>query len=287
MKKIYLLFMFAALLPFTLFAQVVPNGGFETWTNGNPDNWFIDNAPTIATPVTQSTTAHSGSSSLKGTVVTYLGGILGPLVEAGASAAGFTVAQRYKTVTGYYQFSPVSGDRFLGDFVLYKGSSPIASGTFDLSAASSSWTQFSIDFSYFTNDIPDNCKIIFAIDGPTSGSDYHASSYFLLDDLNLTGTATSVNDKNIIPAKFSLEQNYPNPFNPTTKIQYNLPQNSFVNLKVYNTIGKEVASLVNSVVPAGSHEVVFNASGLNSGIYFYTLKTGNNFVQTRKMILMK
>ena len=108
-----------------------------------------------------------------------------------------------------------------------------------------------------------------------------------MDDVTLTGTNTSVNDKNIIPAKFSLDQNYPNPFNPSTKIQYNLSENSFVSLKVYNTIGQEVASLVNNVVPAGSHEITFDAAKLNSGVYFYTLKAGSNFVQSRKMILMK
>jgi len=108
-----------------------------------------------------------------------------------------------------------------------------------------------------------------------------------LDDIILTGTNTSVNDKNIIPAKFSLDQNYPNPFNPSTKIQYNLHENSFVALKSIIAIGQEVATLVNDVVPAGLHEILFDASGLNSGVYFYTLKAGNNFVQTRKNDLIK
>jgi hypothetical protein len=212
--------------------------------------------------------------------------VIEPVIQAGTTASGFAITQRFKSVTGYYQFSPVQGDILGFNFILYKSGSPIASGAAAITAAASSWTQFSIDFSYFTNDIPDLCILQFLIDGPT-GVDFHVGSYFLLDDLNLTGTNTSVNDKNFIPAKFSLDQNYPNPFNPSTKIKYDLPENSFVSLKVYNIIGKEVASLVNSVVPAGSHEVVFDATGLNSGIYFYTLKTGNNFVQTRKMILMK
>ena len=207
-------------------------------------------------------------------------------MEAGSSAQGFTVSQRFKTVTGYYQFSPVQGDIFGLNFILYKSGSPIAAGAAIITATASSWTQFNIDFSYLTNETPDNCILQFLIDGP-NGTDYHAGSYFLLDDVNLTGTATSVNDKNITPAKFALNQNYPNPFNPSTKIQYNIPENSFVSLKVYNTIGKEVANLVNNVVPAGTHEVLFDASGLNSGVYFYTLRAGNNFVQTRKMILMK
>jgi Secretion system C-terminal sorting domain len=288
MKRIFLLSMFALILSVTLFAQNVPNGGFESWTNGNPNGWFADNGAPIVIPVTQSTTAHSGSFSVKGTVVSYIAGILGPVIQSGASATGFAVTQRFKTVTGYYQFSPLSGDRLGLNFSMLKGGEFIAIGATMITASASTWTQFNVDFIYTTSGIPDTCILQILIDGPSvAGNDYHVGSSFLLDDLNLTGTATSVNDKSILPAKFSLEQNYPNPFNPSTKIQYNLPENSFVSLKIYNAIGKEVASLVNGVVPAGSHEILFDASGLNSGVYFYTLKAGNNFVQTRKMILMK
>jgi hypothetical protein len=286
MKNVFLLLIFSFLLSVALLAQVVPNGGFESWTNGNPDNWYADNIPTVAVPVTPST-AHSGNFSAKGTVINTFGGLLTPLLQTDLGVQGFAVSQRYKTVTGFYQFNPVQGDKLKLDFILFSGGGVIAEVTPEITATAASWTQFNIDFVYSSNDIPDKCFLQFMIDGPATSGDYHEGSYFILDDLNLTGINTSVNDKNIIPAKFSLEQNYPNPFNPSTIIQYNLPQNSFVNLKVYNIIGKEVASLVNSVVPAGSHEVVFDASMLNSGVYFYTLKTGNNFVQTKKMILMK
>jgi hypothetical protein len=287
MNKLFLLLTVAFLLTVTMFAQNVPNGGFESWTSGNPDNWFADNLPTIATPITQSTTAHSGSYSVKGTVVNTIGGLLGPGLLSGPGGAGTAVTQRFKTVTGYYQLNVLQGDNLILNFILFKGGSPIGTGESVITASASAWTQFNIDFQYVTNDVPDNCILQFAIAGPTSGSDYHAGTYFLLDDVNLTGTATSVNDKNIVPAKFSLEQNYPNPFNPSTKIQFTLAEKSFVKLVVYNAIGKEIATLVNNVIPAGLHEVNFDASGLNSGVYFYTLKTGNNFVQTKKMILMK
>jgi hypothetical protein len=91
--------------------------------------------------------------------------------------------------------------------------------------------------------------------------------------------------------KFSLEQNYPNPFNPSTKIKYTIPTvgtslMKFVQLKVYDVLGNEVATLVNEEKPAGSYEVDFNVSGLSSGIYFYTINLGS-FIETKKMILMK
>ena len=86
---------------------------------------------------------------------------------------------------------------------------------------------------------------------------------------------------------FSLDQNYPNPFNPSTVINFSVPkENTLVTLKVYNSLGEEVGTLINQVVPAGHHEVNFNARGLSSGVYFYTLNAGN-FVQSKKMVLLK
>ncbi len=85
---------------------------------------------------------------------------------------------------------------------------------------------------------------------------------------------------------YELEQNYPNPFNPTTKINYNIGEGGLVNLKVYNILGIEVATLVNEYKPAGSYRVSFDGKSLSSGVYIYNLSV-NNFTKTRKMILEK
>ncbi len=89
-----------------------------------------------------------------------------------------------------------------------------------------------------------------------------------------------------LPDKFYLEQNYPNPFNPNTNIEFSLPKNSFVKLKVFDLLGREIANLVNENLSAGSYKYDFNASALTSGIYFYKLET-ENFSETRKMVLVK
>ncbi|MFN3560762.1 MAG: T9SS type A sorting domain-containing protein [Chloroherpetonaceae bacterium] len=89
-----------------------------------------------------------------------------------------------------------------------------------------------------------------------------------------------------MPKQFSLEQNYPNPFNPTTVIAYQLPVASTVSLKVYDVLGKEVATLVNARQEAGAYSYTLNAGNLASGIYFYRLQAGN-FVSTKKMMLVK
>jgi len=96
------------------------------------------------------------------------------------------------------------------------------------------------------------------------------------------------------PEEFQLYQNYPNPFNPGTNIKYSIPtvtirqaqSDLFVTLKVYDVLGNEVATLVNERQPTGNYEVIFNASDLSSGVYFYTLKAGS-FAESKKMLLLK
>ena len=133
------------------------------------------------------------------------------------------------------------------------------------------------------------------------------NSYKLYYDFG--GTVTDVeDDKNVKPERFELNQNYPNPFNPSTVISYQLPENSFVSIKVFNILGKEVAALVNEIQQAGKYSIKFETtnsasggqqqsinslasgvsakSGYASGVYFYRLKAGE-FIQTKKMLLLR
>jgi len=95
-----------------------------------------------------------------------------------------------------------------------------------------------------------------------------------------------VNNNTNIPAKFNLYQNYPNPFNPSTTIKFDIPENSFVKLSIYNSIGKEVAVLINEMLIQGTYDYNFNASGLTSGLYFMRISSGN-FQDTKKLMLLK
>jgi hypothetical protein len=102
------------------------------------------------------------------------------------------------------------------------------------------------------------------------------------------------NDQTIdlsIPDNYSINQNYPNPFNPTTTIQYNLPEDNFVTIVVYDMLGRKIRTLVNRQVSSGQHKIKWNATDdqgqkVGAGLYIYSIKAGS-FVQTRKMILMK
>jgi hypothetical protein len=90
----------------------------------------------------------------------------------------------------------------------------------------------------------------------------------------------------IIPEGYTLEQNYPNPFNSTTTISYCVPQSSFITIKVYDPLGKQVAIIVNENKSIGNYNIEFDANKLVSGIYFYQLQAGN-FIQTKKFVLIK
>ncbi len=91
---------------------------------------------------------------------------------------------------------------------------------------------------------------------------------------------------NFVPKDYALFQNYPNPFNPSTTIKFSLPNKSFVNIKVYDITGREVAILLDGEKEAGTYSINFNASNISSGTYFYRISAGN-FVQVKKMLLLK
>ena len=105
-------------------------------------------------------------------------------------------------------------------------------------------------------------------------------------ETKLTDEIVSVANEETIPAGFVLEQNYPNPFNPLTMIKYSIPSSGRVTLKVFNTLGQQVRTLVDEYQESNTYIKEFNAAGLSSGIYFYQLTSGT-FCSTKKMILIK
>jgi hypothetical protein len=118
-----------------------------------------------------------------------------------------------------------------------------------------------------------------AYDGTTTAVIYSSPYSF-------TYASTDINDPVAVVNSFNLMQNYPNPFNPSTLINYTLPNKNIVSLKIFDVLGREVANLVNESQEAGSHSVTFNASKLASGMYIYTLRTENQSL-SKKMMLMK
>lgn len=107
------------------------------------------------------------------------------------------------------------------------------------------------------------------------------------DTMTFCPIVTGISGKEIgIPNSYKLEQNYPNPFNPTTNIQFSIPKSGYVEIKIYDMLGKEITTLVSDPYLAGTYIVSFNASSLPSGIYFYRISV-NDFTDTKKLILLK
>ena len=113
--------------------------------------------------------------------------------------------------------------------------------------------------------------------------------YYKLKQVDFDGSYEYSNVVNVDvtnPTQFELSQNYPNPFNPSTTIKFTIPESAMVTLKVFNALGEEIALLVDRVMESGSYDVNFDASGLNSGMYFYRIQAGD-FTQVKKMTLLK
>ena len=119
---------------------------------------------------------------------------------------------------------------------------------------------------------------------PTSGYKYDIWANIISWD-----NPTEVSDKELtqVPASFVLGQNYPNPFNPSTTISYSLQKSGAVNLTIYDMLGREIRSIVNEFQNAGTYAVNFNPNEHSSGIYFYKLQVGSDFVETKKMMFLR
>jgi len=118
----------------------------------------------------------------------------------------------------------------------------------------------------------------------------YAPNNLIFDNVAVYTSTTGVNKNDILLKEFNLEQNFPNTFNPTTTIKYDLPKSSYVELDVYNVVGKKVKSLVSKTQNAGNYQLSFDASNLSSGVYFYRITANSgtsNFSSVKKMILLR
>ena len=276
-----------ALLSAAALAQI-PNGTFETWSSGEPAEWVTSNGIPSFTTVSQSSTAHGGSSAARGEVILFSATIIQPVLQSGTDGSGFPYTQRSANFTGYYQFSPVSGDRFGINVILMSGGNAIAIAAAALSTTVSSYSQFSVPFQYFSGATPDTCIVQIQIIGPGSGADAtpHVGSFFLLDDIAFSGT-TNVAGANVVsPIRFNLSEAFPNPFNPSTTISFSVETNGYTSLQVCNVLGQHVATLFEGTAEAGrSYQIRFDAKGLTSGVYFSVLESGGQRLMKRLLLV--
>jgi len=281
MKKFALIISLIFILSSLQFAQDIPNAGFESWIDENtPQSWNTNNLPSAWITVSRSTTAYDGSYAIQMKIAESSGFPIPPVLTS-----TFPVSQAYTAIHGYYQFHPVGPDMIFSIYAYYFYENKLNyGGSIDLDAEALTYTSFSFDLNTDNSDTPDSIWIQFEIAG-SSVSNYGIGTYALIDQL-VFDQATEVKSIIQVPNGYSLNQNYPNPFNPLTTIEYSIPKTSHVDLRVFDVLGNEVATLVNEYRPIGIYEVEFEATSLSSGVYFYKLQAGE-YVGTKKMILMR
>ncbi len=178
-------------------------------------------------------------------------------------------------------YTEVSGGSILLKFETTDPGSP-DNREIQMAVTPGSWQELTFNF---TSPSPGALiKMVIFPNFLTQGTPTDGTWYF--DDLVRAKSVSTSTEDDQLPASFSLDQNYPNPFNPTTSIRYSTDQVGPVELKVYNLLGVEVATLVDHVQSAGQHTVTFDATDLPSGVYFYRLSNADKTV-TRRMMLMK
>jgi hypothetical protein len=285
MKIVLFFSLFLLTVPFT-FSQPL-NNSFENWTAGDPTDWFTNDITGLIDGVSQAGSAYNGAYCAKLEVNDLGGTVYPPLLTSldAVSGLGHPVSEKHGSLHGYYKCNPLGNDHLIVLIEMNVGqSNPVGAGAGVLGAASS-WTEFNIPI-YYTpgSPDPDNVLIYFTVlDTATSTATIGSEAY--VDYIDLTAPS-GVEQINGLPTDFTLKQNYPNPFNPSTNIEYSISEASLVQLKVYDILGNEVATLVNEEQTAGTYRADFTAQHLSSGFYVAQLRAGN-FVKTIKMTLMK
>lgn len=293
--SLYILFVFGfiVILSFSAIAQI-PNRGFDQWSYDqfstfNPNGWQTDNTEIFVPPITRSTQSHSDSFAVRGGIGSYRNFPLLPDLHT-----GFSINRRPLFFTGYFQYFPDQGDSLIVYIQMFHQKGVAGTGTLAILDSAKSYTQFQVPIKYLTNDIPDSCFIGFQVHWgtPPWARIGPYVTYYLLDDLDFSDTSvvsdssTVPDSESQLPGSYGLRQNYPNPFNPTTNIEFQIAQTSFVSLTVVDLLGRTIRPLVSEVLTPGVYKRVFIGASLSSGVYFYRLQTGH-FVDVKKMILQK
>lgn len=273
------------------FSQLL-NGSFEQWQNGEPVSWVSNDIS--GDMISQSSDAYDGNSSIKIQAADFMGTGFPPFFfSSDLERNGHPINQRYSNLKGYYKLSAFGEDVLWISVVITESDSTVlGGGMIYLHEEKTNWTEFNIPINYDNNiGTPQMVYVTVALlDTGAGGANINSIAF--LDKFSLENT-TPVEDEIEIVDNFILEQNYPNPFNPSTIINFQLPEDGFVSLKVYDILGNEIMNLIEEEKTAGRYEVNFNASNFASGVYIYrleiysdNLKTAD-FISSRRMLLLK
>ena len=304
-----------------------PTGGATVYVLNPTLNWYaystsalefqvristtssVDGSGMLSNPLAVSSTSWTTATSLDVASIPYTLTAGAPyywqvrsrLVSTPSVVSAWSYVASFATAASSSAVVPLAGTPNFGQPI----NNTTAVLNWSLPVKSNSYLNYDVEYSKnsdFSNstvvkDIPEK---VASLNGLDKNSTYYwrvlskntqgTSNYSQAASFN-TGTVTDVKEEQVIPAEFSLSQNYPNPFNPTTVIKFSIPNSQFVTLKVYDMLGREIRTLLNSEKNAGTYSIDWNADndlGLKvaSGMYIYRITAGN-FVATKKMVLIK
>ena len=284
--KIYLLLISLFIISSFTNAQYINNGGFETWSTGDPTGWQSPNSTTQGFGVTvvskETTDVHSGLNSAKletKNVIIYAvpgmltNGTINVVPTATppvAIAGGVPFTQRPANFTGYYKYTPGSGDVcYISVFLLKRNTGTgnvdtIGYAQFTNTAAVSAWTQFTAPFTYGSVEAPDTMQVLVISSNPLAPV---VGSTLLVDDLDLTGGTLGV-------TKYSLLKSvnvFPNPASDLINIQFNSETTSQTIVSVYSLLGQKIKEIT---LPVGTELSSINIRDLKDGMYFVQVQIG-------------
>jgi hypothetical protein len=258
MKKTLLLLL--SLLPIGLYAQI-PNAGFETWAAGNPDQWSSNNIPGIATPVSQSSDAHSGTKSVQIEVVTAFGSPYSGYISSTAGGTGLIGGDELGASVGYYDFN----------------TQPTGGGALTITNNAPVYVQALMPVGIVGSN-PVKCLIGVSI---TNSSTTNVGSWVRVDDVAFSN-ATGIGE--LQANGTSLSAPTPNPASGITLVPFSLERATVADIRLYDLNGRLMQTVLNSELNAGNYKAEVNAAELASGIYTLVLRTGDQVLQTKLVV---
>lgn len=257
------------------FAQI-PNQGFEYWSGGSPDEWQTTNIPIVPPSIIIDSDAYSGTSSVKGIVVSdshnhpfqpYLG-------IYGSGAQGFVITQPYLHVNGWYKLYLKPNDRFVANVRLYDSNqNPVADGKLVIESSVDTWSPFNMNINYYGPAIPVSCSLFFTITDSGLLSSGQTGSYFILDDLSMSGSFNSdpINNEDDVSV-------FPNPAHSEFHVNNMLEEKHFL-YYLYDVTGKVVIENKSPV----TNEIV-NTENFLPGVYILNVFSDDKNIRKKIVV---
>jgi hypothetical protein len=253
----------------------VPNAGFESWLNGSPVDWQTTNIPIVPSAVLPDSDSFSGTLAVKGTVVSTNNGMpYQPYLGiSGPGSTGFEISSPFTQVNGNLKLFLHPGDRFVANLKMYNIlGEPIAQGTTVIDYCVNNWTFFTVTANYYLPD-PHSCSLYFTITDSTQQASGHIGSYFILDDLNMSGNV-SVTAKQI---EKSINI-FPNPATDHFKIDW--PEAADLNFTIYDQSGRDLSGIRHT-----KNKESIPLDIYSSGIYYLNITDNKETTITKKLVI--